>query len=385
MPYSRPTLTQLREQVMQDINSSPLGVNGFLRFAVLKILGWAQAAMAYLHYGYIDWISKQSVPWTASDEFLTGWAALVGVYQEDATFASGPVTFTGTQGSQILAGTIFNCKSNGLTYISTATATVDSTLTASVPMECQTAGSAGNLAAGTPMSLSSPISGIVSTSGVVGTAGIDGGSDQESPDNFRSRALEEYANPPQGGDRADYIEWMKAVNGVTRAWVAPHAAGAGTVVCYFMMDETEAANEGFPQGANGVSSAEPRDTAATGDQLEVANALFNEQPVTALVYSCAPIKTPVDFAITGLGADNTEAMQAAIKAALSEMFIQQANVGGTVNPDTGAAYGSIEPSVWFATLEAVSGLSQFSVPTPASSIMPTAGQLFVLGNCTFTS
>src|SRR5260364_179792 len=57
MPYTRPTLTELRQQVAQD-----LGVDALLRFSNLRIVGDAQAALAHLHYGYLDWIARQGVP-----------------------------------------------------------------------------------------------------------------------------------------------------------------------------------------------------------------------------------------------------------------------------------------------------------------------------------
>ena len=42
---------------------------------------------------------------------------------------------------------------------------------------------------------------------------------------------------------------------------------------------------GFPQGTNGVAALETRDTAATGDQLAVANYLYPLRPVTPIVYA----------------------------------------------------------------------------------------------------
>ena len=50
--------------------------DGFLRRAVLRVLAWVQAGLAYLHYGYLDWISLQSTPFTSTGEYLEGWAAM---------------------------------------------------------------------------------------------------------------------------------------------------------------------------------------------------------------------------------------------------------------------------------------------------------------------
>ncbi|TMV76104.1 baseplate J/gp47 family protein, partial [Thioclava sp. BHET1] len=260
MPWARPSLTQLRNQVQQDINASPIGLQGFLRNAILPILGWAQAGLAYLHYAYLDYIAKQAVPWTAEDEWLYGWAALKGVYQKDASTASGPVTFSGA--GTIPAGTLVN-RPDGVQFIVTEETTVTSAAIA-VPVAAVDPGAAGNTTNGTSMVLASPIGGIIS----LGTAGeITGGADQETQESFRSRMLMIYAAPPQGGDAADYVEWALAVDGVTRAWVTPNGAGAGTVVVYPMFDDAEAANGGFPGGTDGVAANETRANPATGDQL----------------------------------------------------------------------------------------------------------------------
>jgi len=197
--------------------------------------------------------------------------------------------------------------------------------------------------------------------------------------------LAAYAAPPQGGDRQDYVEWALAVPGVARAWVAPLLAGGGTVSVFFMMDVAEAAHNGFPQGSNGVASNEPRDVAATGDQLTVANALFPKRPVTALVYACAPTASPVAFTVADLGANNTAVMQAAITAALADMFVRLGNVGGSVVPSTGAAWSAIEQDAWYAALEAIPGLTGFKVTAPSASITPAVGALFTVGTVTFVS
>ena len=60
-----------------------------------------------------------------------------------------------------------------------------------------------------------------------------------------------------------------------------------------MMDEANAGNGGFPDGTNGVSQYEPRDVAASGNQLEVADYIYPVQPVTAVVHAVAPTPQPI--------------------------------------------------------------------------------------------
>ena len=392
MGYPVPTLTVLQQQVLQDISAAQIQdssgnlVDGLLRKAILRVMAWAQAGLAYLHYAYISWIAKQAVPWTATDEWLAGWGAMKGVLQEDATLASGFCTFTGAVGKDIPAGTLITRLDN-FAYATTIDAPIASNGTATVAVTAQTTGSAGNADPGTLVYLSNSIEG-VNAQGAVAAAGITSGADQETADAYRTRVLTAYAQPPQGGDRSDYIGWATAVSGVTRAWIAPNAAGAGSVTLYTMWDEANAATTGgFPSGTNGCAAADDRAAAASGDQLTVANAVAAEQPVTALVYSCAPVAAPVAFTITGLGNANTPANQAAIRTALADLFLRSGQVGGTVDPASGDAWPAIDPSAWYAAIGSVLGTSPFVVASPSAPISPGVGQLFVLdaANTSFAS
>jgi len=372
MPYERPTLTNLRSGVAQDVAAALDGADPLLRFSNLNIMGTAQAGLANLHYGYLDWISLQSNPFTATDEYLEGWAGLIGVIRIGATSASGSVTFSGTAGAIIPAGTAL-VSGDGTAFTTTAAGAVATGATSVVVAATANAdvtgltGAFGNVAVGVVMTIGQVIAGIQST-GAVSTA-FTGGADIETNDSLRSRMLYEFQNPPQGGAQSDYIEWAKDVPGVTRAWCARNGYGAGTVVVYSMLDVVRAANGGFPQGTNGVSADEPRATAAAGDQLLVADYIYDLQPVTALVYSVAPAQNPIPFTIHGIPA----VAQSAISTAIAGVFLLSGVPGGTVP----LAY------IWSA-IAAVSGVSDFVITSPAVDIANPAGALPTVGAITFT-
>lgn len=388
MPYAIPTLAQLITQAQQDINSADVHdesgnrIDGFLEIGIVPVVvGITLPGFAYEHYAYQSWIAKQAVPWTATGEFFTGWAALKGVTAEVATNAGGLVTWSGIGTPTIPNGTPVT-RSDGIGYITTASGTVAAG-SVTVPIGATVAGAAGNFANNTTFFLANPIGGITSQS--IGSTAGAAASDPETFDAFKSRTLAIYANPPQGGDAQDYVEWAGAVPGVTRVWVSPYGNGPGTVVVYFMMDAVQGVFGGFPQGTNGVATNEPRDLAATGDQLTVANVLFPIEPVTALVYLDAPINDPIAFVINGLGPNNTLAMRLAIEAALMDMFMRLASVGGTQNPQTRQAWPAIQPSAWYEALGAIPGLSSFSVGAPTAPISPGLGQLATLGSLTINT
>lgn len=387
MPFSRPTLTDLRSQVASDIASAVPGSDPLLRYSNLKITGDAQAGLAHLHFGYLDWISKMSVPWTAEDEYLAAWGALKNITKKDASAASGTATFTGAQGATITTGTSL-VLGDGTTYTTTASGTVNSTGSVTVPATAAVSGEAGNCAAGVTMTLASAITGIQS-SGVAATA-FTGGADQESDDDFRARVIAAYQASPQGGAKADYPTWATAVSGVTRAWCAPNGFGAGTVIVYVMLDNANSAYNGFPQGTNGVSpldvlpNGNPRGAVASGDQLTVANAIYPEQPVTALVYVCAPLPNTLSFTISGL-TNATTATRAAVQSAISQVLVANGDPrAGTIDlSDIESAIASVASTSGFV-ITSIVGVQSGASKTYSGNITSNTGYLPVLGSVTFS-
>lgn len=367
MPYARETLSQLRADIAGDIAAALPGADALLRFSNLGIMGDCQAGLANLHYGYLDWISLQAVPYTATDEYLEAWGALKGVYRLDATAASGSVIFAGP-GLSISQG--FKIKrSDGETYTVQATANADASGNITVLALDDATGSQGNNAQGAQFSLSMPINGI-QANGSASTP-FTGGADVEDNEAYRERVLYAYQHPPSGGNQTDYINWAMAVPGVTRAWCTPNGYGTGTVVVYVMFDEANAAEGGFPQGSDGVAADEPRGAHATGDQLTVANSIYPVQPVTALVYAVSPVKQVVPFTITGLKTA-TSATQSAIAAAINDVFVREGEPGGVIDLS--------DINIAIATIPNTAG---FVITVPAANIQLGTGALPVLGTITF--
>lgn len=366
MAFSRPTLTELRQQALQDIQNGGIsGVTAILRFSVLYVLAMALAGLAHLHYGYLDWISKQAVPWTATGVYLEAWGALKGVVRKSATASAGSVSFGTSGASSIPAGTIIQI-TGGLSVISTADSTMSGT-TAVVPCLSQATGAAGNIAAGASATLGSPVPG-VQTTGAVSIA-FTGGADVEGDDDLRGRILEAFEEGGENGNEEDYVKWAKEVPGVTRAWVNPLGYGAGSVVVYIMLDNAQSANNGFPQGSDGAASTESRYTTATGDQLTVANALMPKRSVTALVIVCSPIPQAIDFVINSLGSNNTDENQILIEGALRDMFRRLSGPGATIYPNQ-----------WNEAVAAL-GLSQFNIASPAAAVTGSSiGSMPVCGS-----
>jgi uncharacterized phage protein gp47/JayE len=380
MPFSRPSLTALQTQAIQDIVSQLTGGASLLRRAILRAVSWAQAGLSSLHYGFLDWIAQQAVPFTATDEFLYAWGALKNVYPKPAVPAVGSATFTGVNLTLLPAGTPV-VRADGFTY-SVLTSEPVSGGTVTVGIVAAVGGVLGDADSGTAVTLGVAIAGI-NSSGSTGT--VSGGADPEMDAAFRARMLLAYQAPPQGGALADYVEWALATPGVTRAWITPLGDGPGSVVVYPMFDISEAAYNGFPQGTNGGASLETRIAPATGDQLAVANAIYPVRPVTSLVYVAAPVAYPVNVTINGLGSIST-ATQAAISAALASAFNLYAAVGGTAwpNPVPTMVNGTMTPSQLDAAIQSVPGLKPYTLVAPNGLITAPTGELPVLGTVTYT-
>ncbi|WP_374572507.1 baseplate J/gp47 family protein [Phenylobacterium sp.] len=384
MPFDRPTLTQLRQNVAADIDAALPGAQTLLRYSNLRILAQVLAGALNGQYGYLDWIALQAVPYTATGEALEAWAALKGVTRKASAAATGAAGFTGTPTAVLPAGSQF-VRDDGRVYATTAEATVDGsgalTVAAQAVMDLgEPEGSAWNADAGLTVTLISAVSG-VNSSGAVSTA-FTGGTDIETDDELRARMLKVYADPPQGGAKADYEEWALQVAGVTRAWAYPLEMGTGTVLVRFMMDDVQAAHDGFPQGTNGVAAGETRDTAATGDQLAVADAIFPLQPVTALVYLAAPSANTVDFTIAGLSAASAS-VKAAIAAAITAVFLDAGKPGGTIEVSRlETAIGAVAGSLGFI-LTGISPDHGSVTPGSAGDLASDLGYLPVLGAITW--
>lgn len=370
MPFARASLTALRNQAVQDVTTSGVpGLDGLLRNSVLRAMTWVMAGLAYSVYGYVDWIAREAVPFTSTDEYLEAWAALIGVYRKDSTAATGSASFTGQPGLVVRQGATLT-RQDGTPYTATADASVDGTGTVEVPIVAAVNGALTDCDAGTAISLDPPIAGI--NAGGVTVGPTTGGADQEGDDSLRTRMLAKYRAPAQGGSAADYVLWALEVPGVTRAWVQPNGAGAGTVIVRPMLDDVQAAHGGFPQGTDGTATEETRDTHATGDQLAVADHIWPDQPVTALVYVAAPVAHLINVALVNLN-PNTADARAQIVAAINDMYLVKAELGGT-----------IYPSDLYEAISATPSIDHFTMTAPALPVTVAAGELPIMGTLTVT-
>lgn len=349
---------------LNEVTYNLLGGQVPLANSNIRVMITALSKVQYLQYNFLDYVSLQCCPSTASNEYLDYWASLKGLTRKAAGKASGVVSFTGTAGSSIPAGTVLVAE-NGETYTTDTLSIVGE----NVGITAVNSGSEGNQEANTTLTLQSAVAGIDNT--VILSNAITTGSDIETDESLRTRTLAAFATQTTGDTRQEHINWALAVPGVTQAWV-PYSPIAGTeCVFYVMLDRT---NEylGYPQGTDGSASQETRYTTASGDQLTIANALYKNKPYTEIQIVCSPKRTDIDFTISGLSAA-TATVQASIKTAIQNVLHDQGTPLGT-----NITLASIESAI-----EGVTGTTSFTLSAPTANIVLTTGELPEVGNVTF--
>lgn len=352
MPYDRPSLSQLVTRAETDLSARLLDGDTPLRRSVVGVLARVTAGQAHMQYGYLEWLAQQPFVDTAEAEYLARHARIWDVARKPAVAATGAVRLAGQDGAVLPAGTELQ-RADGTLYTVTADATVAAGV-AVATVNAQAAGAAGNTAAGASVTLASPVAGVQSA-GTVDAGGIAGGVDEEDDESLRARLLRRIQEPPHGGNAADYVAWALEVPGVTRAWVYPLRMGAGTVGVAVAADD---AADGPIPGAELVQAVQAH--------------LDAVRPVTAEVFAFAPAPLPVD--VTLRLTPDTEAVRAAVRAELRDLFARESEPGAVLRISHLREAVSLAP-----------GEQDHAVLAPAADVVPATHEMPVPGTITFTA
>jgi uncharacterized phage protein gp47/JayE len=322
MPWSTPTLAEVRGLVRDSIRAKMPGADALIPNSVLRVMSDSQGALCHATLQYIDWLALQLLPDTSETEWLDRHGDIWLVNSDGTTgrklptLAEGSASFQGTvDGSVIPLGTqlISNVQLPAGSASANATITFetldDITTYIAAPstgsIRAVDAGSIGNLDTGTTLMLSPAVVGVSPAATVVA---LSGGTDSETDDELRTRILRRIRQPPMGGAAYDYEAWALAVPGVTRAWCAPLEMGIGTVTIRFMMDDLRASNGGFPL---------PEDIDTVKAYIDTV------RPVAVKDYFVeAPIPYPVNLRISFLDYDDGSTRAAIEQSLLNEFFLR---------------------------------------------------------------
>lgn len=350
MPFTRPTLPQIIQRMVSDIESRLAGTDARLRRSNLNVTARMLSGAVHGLYGAVDNLSRQIIIDTADAEYLNRWASIWGVTRKPAANSIGPMPVTGLSGAIVPADTLVS-RADGATF----TVDADVELVAGVATAQLTAvepGAAGNTAEGSALTFVTPVAG-VNTSALVGVGGLVNGSDTEDDVSLRARLLARIQETPQGGADFDYVNWAKAVPGVTRAWVYPQELGAGTVTVRFMRDDDLA-----------TAIPDAPEVAAVQAYIDA------RRPVTADVTVVAPIAVPLNFTIGVV--PNTAIVKAAVEAELVDLIRREASPGGTL------LLSHIREAISIAA-----GETNYNMTSPVADVALTTGNISTFGAITW--
>ena len=212
--------------------------------ADLAVRLYAAAAQIQTLYAYSDWAMNQSVPQTATGEYLDYHAALRGIERKAGTKARGSLRFRLNAAREddltVKRGTV--CATAGLVrFVTTADGVIAAgELYADIPAEAESVGTSGNAGAETITVMTRAPEGV---SGVLNPKAFTGGSGAETDEELRARVLDSFIRLPNGANAAFYELRALSHAGVEAAVVIQRMIGIGTVGVVI------AAPEGVPSEA----------------------------------------------------------------------------------------------------------------------------------------
>jgi len=353
MSYIRPSQQQIYDMTKQDL---------FLRFPKLDPTlqtSMAEAIVGVItaglngNYNFIQYLSEQVFPNTASVESLDQWGTVVGLYRLPAEKGSGVCEFSGLVGGTIPTGAELATTGGNLYTVDTGFILSGTTATANVTAE--EFGVDGNLSIGDVLSFNTSYAGIESD--VIVYEDFSGGRDRETDDEYRTRVLERFQAPGKGGTENNYAAWIKEAVQATRVWIRSYensflygeTTDPGYVSGYFVIDDVY---------TNGIPIA--ADVAAVDEYVDLL------KPIGTFFNAKAPVAGTVDITvnITPYSLEISES----VAAALDQAILEHGSPGGTIRvSDINNALAS------------VTSVNSYDLTYPTANVTLAGGVLHVPG------
>lgn len=308
------------------------------------------------------WLVRQIFASTADRAWLIRHGFELGLTPGVAGPALGSASAAAPVGTPIPAGTQY-LRADGVTFTTISTATAGGG-GATLSLQADVPGVAGNTPAGTSLALVDPANGpkgLASTC-IVNAAsdgsGLSGGSDEQDTEAFRAEVLYRKRNPPQGGSAADYVEWvLAAVPTATKVFVDSFQNDERSIWVQFLVSDQP----------NGIP---------TQGQVAAAQAYVSDplrRPVTARVFVSAPAAQGVDIVIARFTSDTADT-RANVEEEIAAMFTDRAEPG---RPSTPFALSAswIDEAISRATGEDSHDLVSPGDLTFASGVLPVLGSI----------
>lgn len=351
MPLVIPTIKEIRNRIVSDMNSRLTGADALLPNSFLNVLATVFAMAIYPVYLLIEYVLKQIDPSSAEGKYLDRHGTSVRLTRKAASPGLGKIVISGNIGSTLQANSEIQ-RGDGQKYLTIDTIEL-TTSPISVSVIAENDGAISNAAAGVKCSLVNPVLGI-KTECTVDEDGITGGTDAETDDEYRARILDRMKEPFGIGNDNDYKQWALSVPGVTRAWVYPQELGYGNVTVRI------------------ASDVGPQAPIPSDDLVASAKAYIEKKRPLGVrnLQVLAPVAKPVEFTIDLLPDD--QSTRSAVKASLEALFRKEAEPGSVV----------LISHIRQAISNAV-GEYDNTLIAPTADVMSDKGELLVVGEITW--
>lgn len=300
LPYDELTPESIKASMLSELAAKGVDVStreGSYANTLVSVAAYQMFKLYQLFPSLLNMV----FPDETSGEYIDMNAAQVGMTRADGKKATVEVTFTGSDGTFIAAGTALYAPESGLQFLTC----VDTTIaegTATVLAEAAEVGSDYNLPAGTITSMYINVAGVIS---VTNTDAAAGGVDVESDADFFARYHLRRTLPITSGNKNHYITWATEVTGVSYANCIALWNGNGTVKVVIGGADRGPVDETIRQ--------------ACYDHIE------EERPIGAIVTVVSVVKREIPMAATVTLVDGytTEQVGNQLSAAVSELLANQ--------------------------------------------------------------
>ena len=387
MSYSTPTLAQLRDAFVAEVEAALATDIPLLPVAVTRVLGAMYAAGVMMIYKLAGWnLLQQYAEFASFDEVVVNGKAirpLVAIGNSwgvpppfGATRALQTVELTVvTQTGSIPANTRLTFSGNSFVYVTRSSVALNAA-TVQVDIESISGpnnglgtGAASTIPIGSKVQFISAEPNVARDAVVVAT--LSAGEDAEKEASYRKRVLDKRRRPPQGGAHADYFHWALENQGIVAAY--PYNSFPGRIDVYIEASEASSGS------ADGIP---------TVGQIAAVQAYIDQptrKPANDGVTVKAITRTGFDVTVNGLVVENASVVQARIEEALDQhLRTREPYIEGLSTPPRADLI--TEPTVSAVVLDVVQAYSGyvFSINTVAYQKLEY-GEKAKLGTLTFVS
>lgn len=360
MPYKAPVLSELIARSENNIQQRLSGSVPKNQEKVLGVLAYSQAALDAGLHEHLSWVYRQIIPGDADEAELLKHCQFWGIRRKQPVPAGGNIAVMASATGTIPKGTRWQ-RADGALYSLENDFTTAAVGKNSVPVTAVNAGTSGNAASGTSLSLISPVPGVAADA--VAESGFSGGSDLEPASELLARLEFRAQHPPCGGNKYDYERWARECAGVTRAWCQPTWQGPGTVGVAFVMDGNTSI----------IPSQADLDRVASyiAGHPNPVTGVIEGQPEGPDVTVFAPTLKKVDMNIKI--SPKTDALKAEITAGLNSLFYNKCEPKSTLSPSSILRVIAASPT-----------LTDFELISPSAPVYSTSSELLVPGTITWS-